>query len=91
MARADQWTTGRRVGDVAATMSIARSSIRYPREKAKENQRGLHSVSRDVLGALTGVTAGNKFGQHRVVIGALARAIAGSTEAALAHPEPSAK
>ena len=80
-----------KVGDVAAAViSIARSSVQYAREKAKENTRILHIVSRDVLGALTGATAGIKLGTYFAVIGALAGAIAESAEAALAHPAPAA-
>ena len=80
-----------KVGDVAAAViSIARSSLHYARQKAKEHTRILYIVSHDVLGALTGATAGIKLGTYFAVIGALAGAIAGSAEAALTHAAPPA-
>jgi hypothetical protein len=70
-------------GVTVAILSIALNSVTNVKDYAKGNPQLMDIVARDVLGALTGATIGEKFGPALAVVGALAGAVAGSAEAAL--------
>jgi hypothetical protein len=72
------------IGELAAAIiRIARSSIQYAREKAKEHPQIVKIVVSDVSGAMSGATAAKKFGKRAVLICATAGAIGSSALTAL--------